>query len=120
MGVTQNAAQFPLPHVTYSGTKFEVAMANSLGGNMCTRNVTFDLEVKVTQTVAQYLLHHETYLCTKFEVAMSNRFRRRYIYKKCTDEHTDRRTMDRLWYIINIPFFLKKKSRSKSVETSTK
>ena len=58
-------------------------MANSLGGNMCTRNVTFDLEVKVTQTVAQYLLHHVTYLCTKFEVARSNRFRRRYIYKKC-------------------------------------
>ena len=38
--VTQNVAQFPLHHVTYSATKFEVATSNSLGGDTFTRNVT--------------------------------------------------------------------------------
>ena len=35
--VTQIVAQYPLSHVTYSGTKFEVAMSNDLGGNAFTR-----------------------------------------------------------------------------------
>ena len=35
--VTQNVAQYPLSHVTYSGTKFEVATSNDLGGNAFTR-----------------------------------------------------------------------------------
>ena len=38
--VTQNVAQYPLHHVTYSATKFEVAMANGLGGDTFTRNMT--------------------------------------------------------------------------------
>ena len=38
--VTRNVAQFPLHHVTYSPTKFEVATSNSLGGDTFTRNVT--------------------------------------------------------------------------------
>ena len=29
--VKQNVAQYPLHHVTYSATKFEVAMSNHLG-----------------------------------------------------------------------------------------
>ena len=29
---TQSVAQYPLHHVTYLGTKFEVIMSNSLGG----------------------------------------------------------------------------------------
>ena len=33
-------AQYSQHHVTYSGTKFEVAMYNSLGGDTFTRNVT--------------------------------------------------------------------------------
>ena len=33
-------AQYPLHHVTYSATKFEVAMSSSLGGDTFTRNVT--------------------------------------------------------------------------------
>ena len=28
-----NVAQYPLHHVTYPGTNFEVAMSNSLGGD---------------------------------------------------------------------------------------
>ena len=32
-------AQYPLHHVTYLGTKFEVARSNSLGGDTFTRNV---------------------------------------------------------------------------------
>ena len=35
--VTRNVAQFPLYHVTYSSTKFEVATSNRLGGEKFTR-----------------------------------------------------------------------------------
>ena len=38
--VTQNVAQYPLHHVTYLTTKFEVATSNGLGGDIFTRNVT--------------------------------------------------------------------------------
>ena len=38
--VTENVAQYPLHHVTYSATKFEVATSNRLGGDTFTRNVT--------------------------------------------------------------------------------
>ena len=38
--VTQNVAQTPLHHVTYSTTKFKVATSNGLGGDTLTRNVT--------------------------------------------------------------------------------
>ena len=34
--VTQNVAQYPLHHVTYSATKFEVARSNRLGGETIT------------------------------------------------------------------------------------
>ena len=35
--VTQNVAQYPLHHVTYSATKFEVATSKGLGGDAFTR-----------------------------------------------------------------------------------
>ena len=35
--VTQNVAQYPLHHVTYSAIKFEVTMSNRLGGDTITR-----------------------------------------------------------------------------------
>ena len=38
--VTQNVAQYPLHHVTYSAVKFEVATSYCLGGDTFTRNVT--------------------------------------------------------------------------------
>ena len=38
--VTRNVAQYPLHHVTFSPTKFEVATSNGLGGDTFTRNVT--------------------------------------------------------------------------------
>ena len=38
--VTRNVAQYPLHHVTYSPTKFEVATSNGLEGDTFTRNVT--------------------------------------------------------------------------------
>ena len=37
--VTRNVAQYPLHHVTYSTTKFEVATSNGLGGDTFTRSV---------------------------------------------------------------------------------
>ena len=38
--VTRNVVQYPLHHMTYSSTKFEVATSNGLGGDTFTRNVT--------------------------------------------------------------------------------
>ena len=38
--VTRNVTQYPLYHVTYSPTKFEVATSYGLGGDTFTRNVT--------------------------------------------------------------------------------
>ena len=38
--VTQNIAQYPLHHVTYSSTKFKVSTTNGFGGDIFTRNVT--------------------------------------------------------------------------------
>ena len=38
--VTRNVTQYPLHHVIYASTKFEVARSNSLGGDKITRNVT--------------------------------------------------------------------------------
>ena len=35
--VTQNVAQYPLHHVNYPGTKFEVAMSKGLGLDAFTR-----------------------------------------------------------------------------------
>ena len=40
VNVTQNVDLFPLHHVTYAATKFEVARSNGLGGDTFTRNVT--------------------------------------------------------------------------------
>ena len=40
MKVTRNFAQYPLHHVTYAATKFEVARSYDLGGELFTRNVT--------------------------------------------------------------------------------
>ena len=37
LGVTRNVTQYPLHHVTYSATKFEVATSKGLGGNTLTR-----------------------------------------------------------------------------------
>ena len=38
--VTQNVTQYPLHHVIYAPTKFEVATSNGLGEITITRNVT--------------------------------------------------------------------------------
>ena len=38
--VTQNITQYPLHHVIYAPTKFEVATSNRLGEDTITRNVT--------------------------------------------------------------------------------
>ena len=37
--VTHNVAQYPLHHVTYSATKFEVAMSKGLGGDAFTKKI---------------------------------------------------------------------------------
>ena len=40
--VTRNVTQYPLHHVIYASTKFEVAMSNGLGKDTITRNVQRD------------------------------------------------------------------------------
>ena len=63
--MAQNITQYPLHHVTYSGTKFEVATFNGLGKDAFTRKIhylTFDLDlgVKVTHNIALYPLLYVT------------------------------------------------------------
>ena len=38
--VTRNVAHYPLYHMTYAATAFEVATSNGLGGDTFTRNLT--------------------------------------------------------------------------------
>ena len=123
--------QYPRLHVTYTLAKFDIATSHGYKEDAFTRKyiiwpwpsgTLFNLWpwpwVKVTRNVFQYPLHCVTYSATTFEVATSNiLLRRRYIYKKRderthgrTDGWTDGRKTDRLWYEINIPFFLKKKA----------
>ena len=54
--VTQYVAKYPLHHVTYSDTKFEVSTSDGLGGDAFTKKVhylTVDLDVwvKVTRNI---------------------------------------------------------------------
>ena len=70
-------------------------------------------DLKLTRNIAQYHLQHVTCLGTKFEVAPSNGlvgdiFTRSVMDGRMDgrmDGQTDRRTMDKLWCEINIPFF---------------
>ena len=51
--VTRNVTQYPLHHVIYASTKFEVATSNGLGGDTITRNVTDGRTDRHRQTHAQ-------------------------------------------------------------------
>ena len=64
--VTRNVAQYPLHHVTYAHTEFEITTSKGLG------RVVFKRKFNI-QYVAQYPLHHVTYPAKMFEVATSNR-----------------------------------------------
>ena len=75
--------------MTYSATKFEVAMSNRLGGDIYTRKYIFDLGVKVTQNVAQYPLHHVTYSATKFKDATPNGLDGDTFTRNLTEGQTD-------------------------------
>ena len=100
-----NVAQYPLHHLTYAPTKFEVATSKGLERNAFTRKYIIWLWVKVTRNVAQIPLTHVNYSATKFECATSNG-----LGGDIHLQETGRMT-DRLRYKINIPlpFFLKKK-----------
>ena len=93
--------------MTYTSTKFEIAMSKGLGEDAFTRNTLFDLDlgVKVTQNVAKYALHHVTYSTTKFEVAMSNGL----VGDTFTRNVMDGQQTDFGMKLI-YPFFLKKKA----------
>ena len=56
--VTQDVAKYPLHHVTYSDTKFEVSTSDGLGGDAFTKKYTIltvdlDVWVKVTRNIYQ-------------------------------------------------------------------
>ena len=104
-----NGAQYSLHHVAYTPAKFEVSTSNSSEGDAFTRKYMF------TQNVAQYPLHHVTYLGTKFEVAMFKGLGGDTFTRNVTDRCTDRWTLDRVWYEIDIPFFSKEKSGYKNI-----
>ena len=72
--VTQDITQYPLHHVTYSDTKFEVATSNSLEGDAFTsKYIIFNLTLDQGHAkCCEYPLHHEIYSGTKFEVATFN------------------------------------------------
>ena len=107
--VTQNVAQYPLHHVTYSAAKFEVVTSNGLGDAFTRKYIIW-----VTRNVAQYPLHHVTNAATKFEVATANGLGGEIITINRTYAHTNRWTTDQLWYKINKPFFSKEKSGYKN------
>ena len=99
--VTRNVAHYPLHHVPYSATKFEVAMSKGLGGDAFTRKFNIwpltltpnlDLGVKVTRNDTQYPLHHVTYSPTKFEVATFYGLGENTFTRNVTDGHTYSRT----------------------------
>ena len=56
------------------------------------------------------MLHSVTYAAIKFEVARSNDLGGDTFTRNVIDTWTYRRTTDRLWYKINIPFFSEEKS----------
>ena len=68
--VTWNVAQYPLHHVTYPATKFEVATSNRFGVDTFKRKYII-WSLTFTRNVVQYPLHRVAYSATKFEVATS-------------------------------------------------
>ena len=96
--------------MTYSATKFEVAMSNRLGDTfyMKIHYCPLTLGVKVIQIVAQYPLHHVTYSVTKFEVATTNGLGDTFT-RNLTDTQTDGLRTDFGTKLI-YPFFLKNKA----------
>ena len=74
--VTQNVAQYPLHHVTYPATKFEVARSNHLGGDTFTRkyiiwSLTLTSGSRSHKMLPSTLYIYVTFSATKFEVATS-------------------------------------------------
>ena len=82
--VTQNVAQYPLHHVTYPATKFEVARSNRLGGDTFTRKyIIWSLtlgsrshKMFPSNLYIMWLFSYKVWSC------YVKRLRRRCIYKK--------------------------------------
>ena len=85
--------------MSYAPVKFEVTTPNGLGEDTFARKYI----IGPWGQVVQYPLHHVSYVPVKFEVAMSNGLGG----DRITRNVTDRRTMDGLWYEIDILFFSK-------------
>ena len=80
--VTQNVAQYPLHHVTYPATKFEVARCNCLGGDTFTRKyIIWSLTLGHTKCCPVTLTSCDLF-SYKVWSCYVKRFRRRCIYKK--------------------------------------
>ena len=84
--VTQNVAQYPLHHVTYPTTKFEVARSNRLGGDTFTRKYIIWSLTLTLGSRSHKMLPSKLTSCDLFSYKVWScyikRFRRRCIYKK--------------------------------------
>ena len=113
--VTRNVAQYPLHHVPYSASKFEVCCLKRFKRRCIYKKIqylTFELNlvVKVTRNVAQYPLHHVTFSTTKIEVATSNGLGGEILTRNVTDRQTDGRATNHFGTKLIYPFFLKKQT----------
>ena len=65
--VTRNVAQYPLHHVTYAATKFEVATFNGLGRDTFTRNMTDGRQTDFgTKIIYSFFLKKKAGIIIKF------------------------------------------------------
>ena len=107
----KNVTQYPLHHVTNAQAKLEVALSKSLWGDAFTRkHIIWPWPWGQGHTKYHPVPSTSCDLCIyKVWSCYVQRFMRRYNYKK-RDGRTDRRTTDRLWYEINIPYFSNEKA----------
>ena len=108
--VTQNVAKYPLHQVTSSATKFEVATSNRLGGDTITRKYNIWPLTLTLGSRSHEMLPSTLYTMWPIHLQSLKLLRRDTFTRNLTDGRTDRRTTDRLWHEINIPFFSKEKS----------
>ena len=117
--VTQNIAQYPLHHVTYTRAKFEVATSKSLWGDAFTRKyiirpLTLTLgsrshEMSPSTLYIMWSMHLQSFKLLRptvlEKIQLQGTWRMDGQLDRQTDRCTDGRTTDRLWYEINIPYF---------------
>ena len=104
LDVIGSVTQYPRHHGTYAQAKFEVATTKSLWGDAFTRKYII---WPLTLTLGSR--SHETSPTTLY-IMSSMHLQSLKLLDGRTHGRTDRRTTDRLWYEINIPYFSNEKA----------